>query len=103
MLLALNTAVLRIAPAMQRRVLEDGAGFKKERWAAVVLDLPVLIAPPPLLQEDKGTLSDRLLLPTFTLPGSFEFVCVTCVLVHICTLPCDFTVCLRRAICASAH
>lgn len=56
MLLALNTAVIRIAPATQRRVLEDGAGIRKERWAATVLDLPVLVGPPPALLEDQGTL-----------------------------------------------
>lgn len=56
MLLALNTAVLRIAPATQRRVLEDGAGIKKERWVAAVLDLPVLVGPPPALLEDTGAL-----------------------------------------------
>ena len=57
MLLALNTVVLRIAPATQRRVLEDGAGIRKERWAATVLDQPVLVGPPPALLEDPGALS----------------------------------------------
>lgn len=56
MLLALNTAVLRIAPATQRRVLEDGAGIRKERWAAAVLALPLLMGPLPALHDDHGAL-----------------------------------------------
>ncbi len=53
MLVALDTKILRIAPATGRgtsagglRLREDLMGVKRERWAAEVLDLPVTVAAP---------------------------------------------------------
>eukprot|EP00892_Ulva_mutabilis_P008715 jgi/Ulvmu1/6215/UM028_0071.1 len=54
MLVALDTVFLRISPPPQRRLQEDTAGVHKDRWVTSVLDLPVIAAPLPSLQEHHG-------------------------------------------------